>query len=269
MTASNIGAVRPSRERVLLARVVRPEEHVRSDRRLGAVAEARLRADRMTEVGERPDRGVPAELPERDDHAARSSAARSRGPGTARRHRAPRSSACSPAGRSERPRRCRCRPGSGRRRLAWMPAGRPGHGACSAAHRKSPDASPVKTRPVRLPPCAAGASPTSRIRASGSPNPGTGRPQYGSSRNRLTFSRATRSRHSTSLGHRRHATISVGQRREPRPVRHDRYLSSRMSSRRDATTSPTRPITVRYATWTSSTGEIAPTDSDRMRSTPW
>ena len=32
-------------------------------------------------------------------------------------------------------------------------------------------------RPVRLPPCAAGASPTMRMRAAGSPNPGTGRPQ--------------------------------------------------------------------------------------------
>ena len=49
--------------------------------------------------------------------------------------------------------------------------------ACSAAKRKSPEASPVKTRPVRLPPCAAGASPSSRMRASGSPKPGTGRAQ--------------------------------------------------------------------------------------------
>src|SRR4051812_31577629 len=79
----------------------------------------------------------------------------------------------------------------------------------SARHRKSPDASPVNTRPVRLPPWAAGARPTMRIRASGSPNPGSGRPQYGSSLNLATFSRATSSRQPTSRGHRKQFTISV------------------------------------------------------------
>jgi hypothetical protein len=47
----------------------------------------------------------------------------------------------------------------------------------SAAMRKSPEPpipSPVNTRPVRLAPCAAGASPTISSRAAGSPNPGTG-----------------------------------------------------------------------------------------------
>ena len=130
----------------------------------------------------------------------------------------------------------------------------------------------MNTRPVRLPPCAAGASPTSRIRASGSPNPGTGRPQYVSSRNRATFSRATRSRHSTSRGQRRHATISaVNAASAARSVigRRPAYLSSSLSSRRDVIASPTTPMIVRYATWTSRIGEIAPTVSDRMRSTPW
>ena len=140
-------------------------------------------------------------------------------------------------------------------------------------HRKSPDASPVKTRPVRLPPCAAGASPTSRIRASGSPKPGTGRPQYVSSRKRATFSRATRSRHSTSRGQRRHATISRRQARRGPPgrssARRPAYLSSSLSSRRDVIASPITPMIVRYATWTSRIGEIAPTVSDRIRSTPW
>lgn len=46
-----------------------------------------------------------------------------------------------------------------------------------AANSQSPDRSPVNTRPVRLPPWAAGARPTSRTRAAGSPKPGTGRPQ--------------------------------------------------------------------------------------------
>ena len=45
-------------------------------------------------------------------------------------------------------------------------------------------------------------------RACGSPKPGTGRPQYVSSRNDARFSRATCSRHSTRRGHARHPTIS-------------------------------------------------------------
>ena len=67
----------------------------------------------------------------------------------------------------------------------------------------------MKIRPVRFPPCAAGASPTISTRAAGSPNPGTGRPQYASSRNAARFSRATSSRHATSRGHARHSTISA------------------------------------------------------------
>ena len=45
----------------------------------------------------------------------------------------------------------------------------------------------MNIRPVRLAPCAAGASPTISTRARGSPNPGTGRPQYSSSRNEARF----------------------------------------------------------------------------------
>jgi len=48
---------------------------------------------------------------------------------------------------------------------------------CSARYSQSPDRSPVNMRPVRFAPCAAGARPTTRRRASGSPKPGTGRPQ--------------------------------------------------------------------------------------------
>ena len=63
-------------------------------------------------------------------------------------------------------------------------------------------------RPVRLAPCAAGASPTTTTDACGSPKPGTGRPQYSSSRNAARFSAATCSRHATSRGQARQATIS-------------------------------------------------------------
>ena len=44
-------------------------------------------------------------------------------------------------------------------------------------------------------------------RAAGSPNPGTGRPQYSSSRYEARFSLATCSRHATNLGHWRQATM--------------------------------------------------------------
>ena len=37
---------------------------------------------------------------------------------------------------------------------------------CSEANSQSPERSPVNTRPVRLPPCAAGASPSTYTRAS-------------------------------------------------------------------------------------------------------
>src|SRR5438132_963016 len=57
-------------------------------------------------------------------------------------------------------------------------------------------------RPVRFAPCAAGASPTISTRALGSPNAGTGRPQYSQSRYAARFSRATRSRYSTSRAQR-------------------------------------------------------------------
>src|SRR5262245_53053115 len=62
-------------------------------------------------------------------------------------------------------------------------------------------------RPVRLPPCAAGAKPTTSSRALGSPKPGTGLPQYSSSRNAARFSHAVCSRHATRRGHFRHAMI--------------------------------------------------------------
>ena len=65
-------------------------------------------------------------------------------------------------------------PSSRPREVGWLanPA------RCSAAYRKSPELSPVNIRPVRLAPCAPGARPTIRTRASGSPKPGTGLPQY-------------------------------------------------------------------------------------------
>src|SRR5438034_2836865 len=78
--------------------------------------------------------------------------------------------------------------------------------------RKSPDPptpSPVNTRPVRLAPCAAGARPTRSSRARGSPNPGTGRAQYVSSRNARRFSRPMRWQYSRRRAQRSHETIAA------------------------------------------------------------
>ena len=144
----------------------------------------------------------------------------------------------------------------------------------SAAHRKSPEASPVKTRPVRLPPWAAGASPSSRIRASGSPKPGSGRPQYG------LVAEPGDLLAGDPLAPRDEPRAAAagddlrGQRGEGRPIGHatlrpTAYLSRSLSIRREAIASPTMPMIDRYATWTSRTGEIAPTVSERIRSTPW
>src|SRR2546423_309733 len=63
-------------------------------------------------------------------------------------------------------------------------------------------------RPVRFAPCAAGARPTTSKRAAGSPNPGTGFPQYVQSRNSRFFSRATRRQWRRSRGQRPQATIA-------------------------------------------------------------
>src|SRR6185312_11078002 len=52
-------------------------------------------------------------------------------------------------------------------------------------------------------------SPSTRMRAAGSPKPGIGRPQYSSSANAARFSAATRSRQSTRRGHLRQATTSA------------------------------------------------------------
>ena len=67
----------------------------------------------------------------------------------------------------------------------------------------------MNTRPVRLPPCAAGASPRIITRGRGAPQPDTGLPQYGSSANDLRLSTATCSRHWTSRGQARHTDTSA------------------------------------------------------------
>src|SRR5215469_15502680 len=56
-------------------------------------------------------------------------------------------------------------------------------------------------RPVRLAPCAAGASPTIKTRAAGSPKEGTGLPQYVQSRKARRRAAAIREQCSRKRGH--------------------------------------------------------------------
>ncbi len=66
----------------------------------------------------------------------------------------------------------------------------------------------MNIRPVRLAPCAAGASPTISSRGFGDPKLGTGRPQYGWSAKARRLDSATSSRQPTSRGHARH-TLTI------------------------------------------------------------
>ena len=284
-TAWSIGWREPAGERVLLARVVRADEGVWADPDLGAMREPGLRARRrVAEGGERLERGIPADGAERDDdpEVASSSISRTR----YGRHvacssivglfagGAQRTAAAILASWSSSP--------SSARRLAGRSA-RPA--ACIARHRKSPDASPVNTRPVRLPPCAAGASPTRRMRAAGSPKPGHGpRPVGLVAEPRdldpsLLLAPRDEARTGEAVGDRgveRREVASgaggsdgIGVGHRPDATGAGRYLSSSRSSRFETTHRPSSPITVRYTTWTRICGPIAPRISERIRSTPW
>ena len=144
---------------------------------LGAVAEPRPRAG-WDAPGAARARSAPSQANAPSaDHDPEPRKEPTRGRGTAGRRRVPpgvgrlaggaqRTTAVTYASRQARARR--------RVRRRWAGSRIPAR--CSDANRKSPDRSPVKMRPVRLPPCAAGASPTTSDAGRGSPNPGTGRP---------------------------------------------------------------------------------------------
>jgi hypothetical protein len=95
--------------------------------------------------------------------------------------------------------------------VKWRPSAACADSGCdanpawyNAANSQSPLRSPVKIRPVRLPPWAAGAKPTMSSRGAASPKPGTGRPQYGWLANDRRFVTATSSRQATRRGQARH-----------------------------------------------------------------
>ena len=159
---------------------------------LRAVAEARPRPRhrRRPSLARRREQRLPGEGAEGDDDPqAAAAAARPRRPATARRCPAPRASARWPAARSA-PRATIRVPISRCPSPARVLVGRAASPTrCSAANSQSPLRSPVKIRPVRLPPWAAGARPTTRTRGAASPQPAIGRPQYGSAANDLRFGR--------------------------------------------------------------------------------
>ena len=203
--ASGLG--QPAGEGVLLAGVVAAEQHhapiVGRQGHLGAVAELGPRPrHRVARRGQGPERPVPAVAPQRDDHpqvrrqhrdlaraATGAQVSRSSVVGllaggaqrTAATIRAPTSRCPSPA--------CSL--------VAWV--ARPTR--CRLANSQSPERSPVKTRPVRLPPLAAGASPTmSTARLRRRPSRRSAGPSRAGRRTTPAWSCATSSRQATSRG---------------------------------------------------------------------
>ena len=176
----------PARERVLLARVVGARAGVRPDRDLRAVPETRLRRRRRgpSAANARSAASHP-NAPSATITRTGPSSTPSRGPGTARTCRVPRSSACWPAAHSGRRPRCTTsvsvRPSSARREAgrSARPASMERRPQEVARRVAGEDAARSGCR--RAPPApgrAAGSAPPGRR------SPGTGRPQYVSSRNR-------------------------------------------------------------------------------------
>ena len=174
-TSSSIAGVSLPGERVLLARVKAAEQRPRLAVGHRAVAELRLRPRRPARR-----RAPPAAAGRSPTRSRRGRARRARR--AAARPRARATSAAVRAlvrRRQVRGRRAahrgdhvRAAQRAARRRARPTPPGWRSPARCSAANRKSPERSPVKIRPVRLPPCAAGASPRISTRAAGSPKPG-------------------------------------------------------------------------------------------------
>ena len=186
-TPRRASAGEPAGERVLLARVEAAEHRARGRTapRAGARTAAAARAARRRRV-----RAAPTTPPRSRTRRA----PRSRGPGRAARargevrrgtRRVPRASACSRGGAQRTAARCTRRATRARRRATPTSAGSRSRTRCIDANRKSPERSPVNTRPVRFPPCAAGASPTISTRGARVAEPGH-RPRPSTSRRGTT-----------------------------------------------------------------------------------
>ena len=172
-------------------------------------------AARVPERGERPQRAVPRERPERDDHAHVPSAAISRsrnGRHVSRssRRRLVRRRRAAVHRRDVGVREPQTVVARDRRRLVREPA--------AVERREQEVARPVaREDPAGAVAAVGGRAPARRSsrRAAGSPNPGTGRPQYSWSAKRATLVRAASSRHATNRGHARQATTSASIRSSP------------------------------------------------------
>ena len=169
----------PARERVLLAGVEAADQRPLPELRLGPVAEPRPRPRHLRpQLGQRQQRPGPG-----DTTRARRSPAPDRSSRSSLTRYGRQLSRSSVVGRF-------CGGGQRFTAVTYAPRSRSPSSPLTevgwlasparwiAANSQSPERSPVKIRPVRLPPCAAGASPTTTIPARGSPKPGSGRAQY-------------------------------------------------------------------------------------------
>ena len=240
----------PARERVLLARVVRADHRVAGDARRPRRARTAGRGRASSPVSAAIVRNADSQAIAPSATSTRDPLTGARAPGrdTAGSVPAPRASACSPAARSGRRRRCRRRGGRARHRrvgpVGWFASPT----ACIAAKRKSPDASPVKTRPG--PVAAVGRrreadeeDPRVRVAEPGHrPTPVRLVAEAGDLLARDLLAPRDEPRAAPArddLG---------GQRREAPPAgspRPEPYLSRSLSSRRATTTSPPIPMTAR------------------------
>jgi acyl carrier protein len=162
-------------ERVLLARVIRAEQ--RHTRREPARRRARARQRPAAFRRGRVPRRKPscATLPSATTTASRESSPSS--PSSQRRQVAISAGVGRFAGGAHRATAVTNAPFGGARRRAGPTSAGSRSRRDGARRRASCRSSPVKMRPVRFPPCAAGARPTTSTRAAGSPKPGTGRAQ--------------------------------------------------------------------------------------------
>ena len=159
---------------------------------------------------QRAQRAIPCVSAQRDDHAQSFESARSQRPGRAGSCRVPAGVGLLAGGaqRLTAATNASLQPQAVARHASTS-AGWQTRSRYSAGNRKSPDRSPVKTRPVRLPPCAAGARPTISTRAWDRRSRAPAAPSTSAPRSAPADVRAASSRHATRRGHRTHSTISA------------------------------------------------------------
>ena len=177
---SEHGGRESSRMRVLAARMVGGDDAPGPGLVHGAMRECRPWRDADAALGHQAPAGVEGHAAQRDEHPRALERVELRPKVAMTGGDFLRAWACCREARTG-PRRQSTHPGAPAHRRCFARYGwlaRPF--ANSAAMRKSldpPTPSPVKLRPVRFAPCAAGARPTRTMRAAGSPKPGTGRAQ--------------------------------------------------------------------------------------------